>query len=92
MRVYKSFIDTYPIQLIANNYLKTVNVIYSYDKFDTPIAINGKLKNGLLTLVEKTEKGTVSTILEFHEVDFAQNELNGGWINLLGRTSNAHRN
>ncbi|MFT5617258.1 MAG: hypothetical protein ACI85I_000474 [Arenicella sp.] len=80
VRIYKGFIDKYPIQLITNSYGKTVNAIYTYNKFDTPITINGKLKNDTLTLFEKTEKGEVSAILKFYGVDSAQNKLHGAWI------------
>jgi hypothetical protein len=62
------------------------NAIYSYNKFDTPITINGKLENDTLALIEKTKKGDVSAILQFFKPDFTQNELNGFWINQTNKS------
>ena len=79
VRIYSGYIDKYPIQLVTFSYSDgDTRAIYSYDKHDTPIIINGRQKNDSLILIEKNEKGEAK--LEFIGFNPANKEISGKWI------------
>jgi hypothetical protein len=79
---YKGRIDKYPIQLVTHIYSDgDARAIYSYDKFDTPIIINGAKSNDKLILYEKDAKGVVQAKLVFREFNDTSNNVIGEWIN-----------
>lgn len=81
-RIYKGFLDKYPITLITNSYSDgAVNAMYVYDNHDTPIGILGNYKNGKLRLTEKDKKDKVTAILEFSNYEPKGIDLTGRWIN-----------
>ncbi len=80
---YKGYIDKYPIELITYIYSDgDARAIYTYQKFDDPIVINGRQLKDTLVLLEKDKQGKVTatlTFLNFHE---KKNALIGTWKNL----------
>jgi hypothetical protein len=79
---YKGRIDKYPIQLVSHIYSDgDARAIYSYDKFDTPIIINGTKSNDKLILYEKDAKGVIQAKLIFREFNNTSNNVIGEWIN-----------
>lgn len=80
-RVYKGYINKYPISLTMYSYSDGVtNGMYVYNKYDTPIPIKGILKNNTLTLLEKDKKGKVIAALKFYNFNPKLNTLKGQWI------------
>ena len=66
---YSGNLGKYPIKLIMYHYSDGVSLAYYvYGKFDTPIIINGNLKNGELNLFEKDSAGQNSATLTFNEI------------------------
>lgn len=81
-RIYKGFLDKYPITFITNSYSDgAVNAMYVYDNHDTPIGILGNYKNGKLHLTEKDSKNNVTASLEFSNYQPEGNDLSGKWTN-----------
>lgn len=81
IRIFNGYIDKYPIQLVAHFHPDgKTNAIYAYNKHDTPIIIDGILKNDTLTLFEKNVKGEISATLDFHKFNPTNKEINGNWI------------
>jgi hypothetical protein len=79
---YKGRIDKYPIQLVTHIYSDgDARAVYSYDKFDTPIIINGTKSNDKLILYEKDAKGAIQAKLIFREFNNTSNNVIGEWIN-----------
>jgi hypothetical protein len=79
VRIFKGYIDKYPIQLVTFSYSDgDTRAIYSYDKHDTPIIINGIQKNDSLILIEYHDKGGAT--LEFPEFKTIHKEITGKWI------------
>lgn len=86
-RTYKGFIDKYPIHLTTYSYSDgETKAIYIYDKFDTPIVIDGNLSNDTLTLLEKDKNEKTTAQLQFAGIDFTNNQLEGEWINLTNQS------
>ena len=57
---YSGYLGTFPITLVMYHYGDgDSRAYYAYDKFDTPITINGTLKNNELRLIEKNDNGTL---------------------------------
>ena len=79
IRIYSGYVDKYPIHLVTYSYSDgDTRAIYSYDKHDTPIIINGRQKNDSLVLFEKNEKGEAK--LEFAGFNPENKEILGRWI------------
>ena len=79
IRIYSGYVDKYPIHLVTYSYSDgNTRAIYSYDKHDTPIVINGRQKNDSLVLFEKNEKGEAK--LEFAGFNPENKEILGRWI------------
>jgi len=79
IRIYSGYVDKYPIHLVTYSYSDgNTRAIYSYDKHDTPIIINGRQKNDSLVLFEKNEKGEAK--LEFAGFNPENKEILGRWI------------
>ena len=79
IRIYSGYVDKYPIHLVTYSYSDgDTRAIYSYDKHDTPIIINGRQKNDSLVLFEKNEKGEAK--LEFAGYNSENKEILGRWI------------
>lgn len=78
---YSGNLGKYPIKLIMYHYSDGVSLAYYvYDKFDTPITINGNLKNGELNLFEKDSAGQNSATLTFNDFKESNNKIDGKWI------------
>ena len=78
---YSGNLGKYPIKLIMYHYSDGVSLAYYvYDKFDTPIAINGNLKNGELNLFEKDNTGKKSATLTFKNFTENNEIINGKWV------------
>ncbi len=79
---YSGSLGNYPIKIIMYHYSDGVSLAYYvYDKFDTPITINGNLKNGELNLFEKDSAGKNSAILTFNDFKESNKTINGKWVN-----------
>ena len=78
---YSGYLGKFPITLITYHYSDgDTRAYYLYDKFDTPIIINGELNNGKLTLFERDNKGNISATLIFPQFKEGNSEINGKWI------------
>ncbi len=81
---YKGFIDKYPIELVTHIYSDgDARAIYTYQKFDDPIVINGRLCKDTLVLLEKDKQGKVTATLTFLNFNEKTKTLIGTWKNLL---------
>jgi hypothetical protein len=79
---YSGSIDKYPIQLVTYLYSDgDAQAIYAYDKFDTPIRINGKRTGNRLELYERNELNQVSATLRFDNFNPKSPSLTGTWTN-----------
>jgi hypothetical protein len=79
VRIFSGYINKYPIQLVTYSYSDgNTRAIYSYDKHDTPIIINGRQKDDSLILIEYNEKGGAT--LEFPKFKTLNKEITGKWI------------
>jgi hypothetical protein len=80
---YKGYIDKYPIELVTHIYSDgDARAIYSYQKFDEPIVINGRQCKDTLVLLEKDKQGKVTATLTFLNFNEKKNTLVGTWKNL----------
>lgn len=67
---YSGFIDKYPILLVTYIYSDgEVKAIYAYDKYDSPILINGTCKGHKLKLHERNDKNEITATLNFENFD-----------------------
>lgn len=79
---YSGYLGTSPITLVMYHYGDgDSRAYYAYDKFDTPITINGTLKNNELRLIEKDDNGNNFATLVFDEFQEEKQEIKGKWIN-----------
>ena len=84
-RQYNGQLDKYPISLSTYSYSGgNVIGIYQYNKYDTPIIINGKLEGSTLTLIEKNNKGQNTAKIIFNNYDPKNETLNGKWVATKG--------
>src|SRR5690606_34859056 len=80
---YSGFIGTYTIELVTYIYSDgDARAIYAYSNYDEPMVINGRLKQGVLTLNEKDSMGQVKATLTFESFDQESNRLEGVWKDL----------
>lgn len=80
---YKGYIDKYPIELVTHIYSDgDARAIYTYQKFDDPIVINGRQRKDTLILLEKDKQGKTTATLTFLNFDEKKNTLIGTWKNL----------
>jgi hypothetical protein len=80
---YSGFIDKYPIEFITHIYSDgDARAIYAYTNFDEPILINGSLKKGKLTLIEKDRGGKGKAKLIFDNFNTESQKLIGSWTDL----------
>lgn len=79
---YSGYLGTFPITFVMYHYGDGESrAYYAYDKFDTPITINGTLKNNELRLIEKDDNGNNFATIVFDEFQEGKQEINGKWIN-----------
>lgn len=77
---YTGHIDKYPIELLTDVQSDGfARAIYVYTKYDEPIAIDGKLEKGTLTLFEKDKDGSNKASLIFENFDPKNSSLKGIW-------------
>jgi hypothetical protein len=77
---YKGFINKSPVELITNIYSDgTARAIYTYQKYDEPIVINGIQFKDSLVLQEKDKQGKTTATLTFLHFDKSQTHLSGTW-------------
>ena len=80
---YSGFIDKYPIELVTYIYSDgDARAIYAYSNYNTPIVINGKQKQNMLTLFEKDKNGKTKATLTFENFDPKSKQLEGTWKDL----------
>jgi hypothetical protein len=80
---YKGYIDKYPIELLTHIYSDgNARAIYTYQKFDDPIVINGRQCKDTLVLLEKDKQGKVNATLTFLNFNDKKNTIIGTWKNL----------
>lgn len=79
---YSGYLGKSPITLVTYNYGDgDVRAYYVYDKFDTPIIINGKLSNENLVLFEYNNSGDISATLNFSDFKQSDDFIIGKWMN-----------
>lgn len=79
---YSGHLGKFPITLVMYHYGDgDSRAYYVYNKFDTPITINGTLNNGVLSLFEKVGGRDISATLVFENFVEAAQEIKGKWIN-----------
>lgn len=79
---YSGHLGKFPITLVMYHYGDgDSRAYYVYNKFDTPITINGTLNNGVLSLFEKVGGRDISATLVFENFAEAAQEIKGKWIN-----------
>lgn len=77
--IFGGFIGKEPIQLITYNFSDgDTRAIYCYDRYDTPIIVNGKNQANKLILIEQNEKG--ESKLEFENFNSKSIKIKGKWI------------
>lgn len=77
---YKGTLDIYPIELVTHVYSDgPVNALYAYSKYDTPITINGELKNRTLTLFETNKAGDTIANFTFTYFNTRADVVHGLW-------------
>jgi len=84
---YTGFIDKYPIELATEVDVFSdgdghARGVYAYSNHNTPIRVNGELKQGTLTLFEKDEQGNNKATLTFENFDENSQQLDGIWKDL----------
>ncbi len=78
---YSGYIGEYPITLVMYHYSDGISLAYyAYDKYDSPITINGNLEDGRLELFEKDENGKTKATLVFDGFDEKNKKIEGKWI------------
>lgn len=78
---YSGKLGSQPITLVMLHYSDGISrAHYSYQKYDTPITIDGKLKDGKLTLLEKDSQGNTKATLLFENFEENDYTINGKWI------------
>ena len=78
---YSGHLGNFPITLVMYHYGDgDSRAYYVYNKFDTPITINGTLNNGVLSLFEKVGGRDTSATLVFENFTEAAQEIKGKWI------------
>jgi hypothetical protein len=79
VKIFSGFIGKEPIQLITYSFSDgDTRAIYCYERYDTPIIINGKNQANNLILTEQNEKGEAK--LEFENFNSKSNKIKGKWI------------
>ncbi|MDN3594319.1 XAC2610-related protein [Zunongwangia endophytica] len=82
---YSGNLGKYNITLIMYHYKDgDSRAYYVYDKFDTPITINGRLEDGELKLLEKDYSEKKSAILIFKDFKESDKTIKGKWISIDG--------
>jgi hypothetical protein len=82
---YSGSIGPYPIQLVTYLYSDgDARALYAYDKFDTPIRINGKKVGSRLELYERNEQNVVTATLRFENFNPKSSTISGTWVNKDG--------
>ena len=80
---YKGYIDKYPIELVTQiNSSGDTKAIYTYQKYDNPIVINGRQQKDTLILFEKNNQERVTATLTFLNFNEKNKTLSGTWKNL----------
>ena len=78
---YKGHVGKYPIELLTDIYSDgDARAVYAYTRHDTPIPIDGELKNGRLELFERNDKGEILASLLFKHYQKEAEQLVGQWI------------
>lgn len=79
---YAGYIDKYPIQLVTQIYSDgDARAVYAYDKFDTPIIIDGRQNGQRLQFFEKDSRGNTQAKFVFKSFSQTSNKIVGEWIN-----------
>ncbi len=81
IRIFKGYIDKYPIHLVTSSYSDgDTRATYAYDKYNTPIVINGRQKNDSLILFEQDDYGDSVATFVFQDFRPEDKEIKGKWI------------
>lgn len=81
---YSGFLGSQPIKLVLDPRSDgDVSAVYAYDKYDTPIKLDGNIKGKKLTLYEKNAAGKIIATLTFNDFDIKKYKLRGFWQHLV---------
>ena len=79
---YSGFLGKYPITMVMFHYSDgDTRAYYVYDKYNTPIIINGRFDDGKLTLFEKDNNNSITATIKILDFDKKNNEITGQWTN-----------
>lgn len=79
---YSGKIGKSPIKLVLHQYSDgNSRAFYAYDKYDSPINIDGYLDQGNLKLFEYDNLGAIAATLTFRNYNTSTKNLTGDWIN-----------
>ncbi|RXG20694.1 XAC2610-related protein [Leeuwenhoekiella aequorea] len=79
---YSGKIGKSPIKLVLHQYSDgNSRAFYAYDKYDSPINIDGYLDQGNLKLFEYDNLGAIAATLTFRNYNTSTKNLIGDWIN-----------
>lgn len=77
---YKGMLGIQPIHLFMQVYGDgVVHAIYMYDKYGSPIIVNGRLNGGTLELHEEGSANKAAASLKFEHFNPRQQEVKGEW-------------
>lgn len=77
---YTGYLGSQPIHLVAYVYGDgVVTALYVYDKYDSPIKVDGRLADSVLELQEKDADQHILAALTFDAFNKTQPELTGEW-------------
>jgi hypothetical protein len=86
--VYTGTLGKQPIQLVVQAYSDgVVRAFYAYDKYDTPIRIDGRLDGGVLVLHEKDDAKHDVATLRFAAYSADREDVRGEWQPVSGAPS-----
>lgn len=77
---YAGALGVQPIHLFIQTYSDgVVHAVYMYDKYGSPIVVNGKLNGGTLELLEKRSANNSEALIKFENFDRRAQEVKGEW-------------
>ena len=79
---YSGFLGKMPIKIIIHTgYGRQVSAVYEYEKYDTPIVIDGIQQKSKLELYERNSDHSIGATLRFKNFSEASKNLQGEWLN-----------
>lgn len=78
---YSGFLGSSAIKVVMYHYGDGYSrAFYAYDKYDSPIIVDGNLKNGELILFEKDKDEKITATFVFEKFDEKNSQIKGKWM------------